>query len=197
MALLIAFAFLAGAGTAVSPCVLPVLPVALSAGVTGGRRRPLGVVSGLALSFTFATVALVYVISALGLPNGLLRTLAIVALIGFGGSLLIPRVGDRLEALLSRIAPRRSGASSREGFWSGMLVGGGLGFVYAPCAGPILAGVITVSASQSFTAGGLAVALAYGIGSAIVLYALMLGGRRLPSRLAQRSPRFQMGMGAS
>jgi len=90
MALLIAFAFLAGAGTAVSPCVLPVLPVALSAGATGGRRRPLGVVTGLALSFTFATVALVYVIHALGLPGGLLRTLAIVALMGFGLALVVP-----------------------------------------------------------------------------------------------------------
>jgi cytochrome c biogenesis protein CcdA/thiol-disulfide isomerase/thioredoxin len=199
MVVLIAFAFIAGAATAVSPCVLPVLPVALSAGVTGGRRRPLGVVSGLALSFTFATVALVYVISALGLPDGLLRTLAILTLAGFGASLLVPWLGDRLEARLSRLAAgrgQRAANPTREGFWSGMLVGGGLGFVYAPCAGPILAGVITVSASQSLTAGRLTVALAYGIGSAMVLYALMLGGRRLTSRLARRSGRFQMGMGA-
>ena len=49
-------------------------------GVTGGRRRPLGVVTGLALSFTFATVALVYVIDALGLPDDIARTLAIVVL---------------------------------------------------------------------------------------------------------------------
>ena len=56
-----AFAFVAGAGTALSPCVLPVLPAALSVGVTGGRRRPLGVVTGLVLTFTFAVVALVYV----------------------------------------------------------------------------------------------------------------------------------------
>ena len=69
MALLMLFAFVAGAGTALSPCVLPILPAVLSAGVTGGRRRPLGVVTGLALSFTFATVALVYVIDALGLPD--------------------------------------------------------------------------------------------------------------------------------
>jgi cytochrome c biogenesis protein CcdA/thiol-disulfide isomerase/thioredoxin len=195
MILLIIFAFVAGAATAVSPCVLPVLPVALSAGVTGGRRRPLGVVSGLALSFTFATVALVYVISALGLPDELLRTVAIVALIGFGASLLIPPIGDRLEALISRIGPKAKGPTG-DGFWSGMLVGGGLGFVYAPCAGPILAGVITVSASQSFTAGRLAVALSYGIGSALTLYILMLGGRKLTSRLSRRSPRFQMAMGA-
>lgn len=198
MVLLIVFGFIAGAATAVSPCVLPVLPVALSAGVTGGRRRPLGVVTGLALSFTFAAVALVYVISALGLPDGLLRTLAIVVLLGFGATLLIPKLSDRVEALLSRIAPggpTAGGRGSGAGFWSGLLLGGGLGFVYAPCAGPILAGVITASASQSFTAGRLAVALAYGVGSAVVLYALMLGGRRLTSKLARRSPRFQMGMG--
>jgi hypothetical protein len=59
MALLMLFALVAGAGTALSPCVLPILPAVLSAGVTGGRRRPLGVVTGLALSFTFATVGLV------------------------------------------------------------------------------------------------------------------------------------------
>jgi cytochrome c biogenesis protein CcdA/thiol-disulfide isomerase/thioredoxin len=196
---LIVFAFVAGAATAVSPCVLPVLPVALAAGATGGRRRPLGVVSGLALSFTFATVALVYAISAFGLPDGLLRTAAIAVLVGFGICLLAPPLGDRLEAWLSRLSPSAgvgSGARDREGFWSGMLVGGGLGFVYAPCAGPILAGVITVSASQTFTAGRLGVALAYGAGSAVVLYALMLGGRRLTGRLARRSGRFQMAMGA-
>src|SRR5262249_18757509 len=160
-----------------SPCVLPVLPLALSAGVTGGRRRPLGVVTGLAVSFTFATVALVYVISAFGLPDGLLRTLAIAALIGVGAALILPPLGDRLEDRLSRLAPGargRGGGQGGDGFWSGMLVGGGLGFVYAPCAGPILAGVIPVSASQSLTAGRLTVALAYGVGSAAVLYLLML-----------------------
>jgi cytochrome c biogenesis protein CcdA/thiol-disulfide isomerase/thioredoxin len=198
MVVLVAFAVIAGAATAVSPCVLPVLPVALSAGVTGGRRRPLGVVTGLAVSFTFATVALVYVISAFGLPDGLLRTLAIVALIGFGVSLLVPPLGNRLEARLSRIGPSLGlgGGRSADGFWSGMLVGGGLGFVYAPCAGPILAGVITVSASQGFTTGRLTVALAYGVGSAVVLYLLMLGGRKVTGRLARRSGGFQMAMGA-
>jgi len=200
MVVLIVFAFIAGAATALSPCVLPVLPVALAAGVTGGRRRPLGVVTGLALSFTVATVALVYLISALGLPDQLLRTLSIIALIGFGVALLVPALGDRLEARLSTIGPRLGVGSPRAGegggFWSGMLVGGGLGFVYAPCAGPILAGVITVSASQSFSAARLAVALAYGVGSAVVLYGLMLGGRRVTGRLARRSGRFQMSMGA-
>src|SRR5918997_1685140 len=197
MVLLVAFAFLAGIGTALSPCVLPVLPIALSAGATGGSRRPLGIVTGLALSFTFAAVALVYVIAALGLPDDLLRNLAIAGLIGFGVALAIPAIGDRIEAWLSRFArSRRPSGDEGGGFFSGLLVGVPLGLVYAPCAGPILAGVITVSASQTFTAGRLAVAFSYGLGTACVLYVLMLGGRRLTAPLARRSAAFQPAVGA-
>ena len=196
MVLLMGFALVAGAGTALSPCVLPVLPAVLSAGVTGGRRRPLGVIAGLVVTFTFAIVALVYVIEALGLPNDLLRTIAIVVLIGFGLSLLIPPASARIEAWISRIgyAPRTS--RDGQGFASGLLLGASLGLLYAPCAGPVLAGVITVSAAQDFTVGRLAVALAYAVGSAIVLYALMIGGRRLSDRLAAYRGRIQIAMGA-
>jgi cytochrome c biogenesis protein CcdA/thiol-disulfide isomerase/thioredoxin len=195
MVLLMLFALLAGAGTALSPCVLPVLPAVLSAGVTGGRRRPLGVVTGLVLSFTFAVVALVYVIHLLGLPNDLLRNIAIGVLFAFGFTLLVPSLSDRIEAAISRISPGPHGGSG-DGFGSGFVLGFSLGFIYAPCAGPILAGVITVSAAQDFTAGRLAVALAYAIGSGAVLYALMAGGRRLTDRLAPIRGQVQMAMGA-
>ena len=197
VALLIVFAFAAGAATALSPCVLPVLPVALAAGVTGGRRRPLGVVAGLALSFTFATVALVYVVDGLGLPGGLLRTVAIVVLLACGAALVVPRAAARVEASLSRLTVSAPGGRLRasDGLAGGLVVGLSLGLVYAPCAGPILAGVITVSASQSFTAARLAVALAYGLGSAVALYAVLRGGRRLTRRLGPYSARLQTGMG--
>jgi cytochrome c biogenesis protein CcdA/thiol-disulfide isomerase/thioredoxin len=197
MALLVLFGFLAGAATALSPCVLPVLPIALSAGATGGRRRPLGIVAGLTVSFTFATVALVYVIAALGLPDDLLRKLAIAVLIGFGLTLMAPPLAARVEAWLSRLGALAGGPrAGGDGFWSGVVVGLSLGLVYAPCAGPILAGVITVSASQPFGAGRLAVALSYGIGSAVVLYFLMLGGRRAIAPLARRGAALQIAMGA-
>lgn len=195
MLLLILFALLAGAATALSPCVLPILPVIAAGGLTGGRRRPLGIAVGLVLSFTFVAVALVYVIDALGLPNDIQRTVAIVVLVAFGISLLVPAVGDRVEAWLSRFvgAPRmRRG----EGFGSGMVLGAGLGLVYFPCAGPILAGIITVSAAQEFTTGRLVVALAYAIGSGVALYALLLGGRRLIDRIKPARGRIQAAMGA-
>src|SRR6185437_6477190 len=196
MLLLLIFGFVAGAATAVSPCVVPVLPIALSASATGGRRKPLGVVAGLVVSFSFTLFALVYVIDALGLPNDLLRNVAIVVLAGFGIVLLVPALSARVEAYASRFTSRVGvKTDGGDGFWPGFGLGLSLGILYAPCAGPILAGVLTFSASQSFNAGRLAVVIAYAIGSAIVLYLLMIGGRKLAAPLARRSGTFQMAMG--
>jgi cytochrome c biogenesis protein CcdA len=153
------------------------------------------VAAGIAVSFTFATVALVYVIDALGLPDDIARTIAIVILVGFGVVLLVPPLAARVEAWATRFV-RAPTDRAGDGFGSGFVLGTGLGLVYAPCAGPILAGVITVSAAQDFTVGRLAVAVAYGLGSAVALYVLMLGGRRLTRPLSARSVRFQQAVGA-
>ena len=194
MVLLLAFALLAGAGTALSPCVLPVLPALLSAGGVGGRRRPLGVVLGLALTFTITIVGIAEVVGGVGLGTDPLRALAVVVLAGFGLALLFPAVAARLEAplaRLSRFGPRTAG----DGFASGLLVGAALGFVYTPCAGPVLAAVITVSAA---TGRSVAVAVAYALGSAAVLLVLCLGGRRVLDRVrrAGRGPAVQRVLGA-
>jgi cytochrome c biogenesis protein CcdA len=146
MLLLMLFALLAGAGTAITPCVLPVLPAILAAGAEGGRRRPIGIVLGLAITFTIAIVALAQLVKGVGLAASGARDLAIIVLILFGVVLLVPELSKRLEAPLSRLA--RFGPKTRgSGFWSGLGVGAALGFVVAPCAGPILAAVTSVSAS--------------------------------------------------
>ncbi|HVS29332.1 MAG TPA: cytochrome c biogenesis protein CcdA, partial [Solirubrobacteraceae bacterium] len=194
MLLLIAIAFVAGAGTALTPCVLPVLPALLSAGATGGRRRPLGIVIGLTATFTLVVGGLA---SVVGLTSGVVRGIAIAALLAFGATLLIPALGARVEARLSRIgwlAPSSAG----DGFWSGLGVGGALGLVYTPCAGPILAAVISVAARHHTSLKTLEIALAYGLGSAVVLLALALGGRRVVARIraAGRGERLQRVLGA-
>jgi cytochrome c biogenesis protein CcdA/thiol-disulfide isomerase/thioredoxin len=187
MILLLLFAVIAGAGTAITPCVLPVLPALLSASAAGGRRRPLGIVLGLAVTFTIAIVALAQLVNGVGLAGGAARTLAIVVLITFGLVLLLPGVAERVEAPLSRLArfgPRTRGT----GFWSGLGVGGALGFVCAPCAGPILAAVTSVSASGGASAKVVAVALAYAAGLSAVLLLYGLGGRAVLTRI-RRSAR--------
>jgi cytochrome c biogenesis protein CcdA/thiol-disulfide isomerase/thioredoxin len=194
MIVLVAFALLAGAGTALSPCVLPVLPALLSAAGAGGRRRPLGVVLGLSVTFTITVIGVAKVVGGVGLGSDPLRALAVLVLLAAGLALLVPALGDRLEARLSRLAtfgPRSRG----EGFASGLLVGAALGFVYTPCAGPILAAVISVSAASGRS---VAVAIAYAAGSALVLLALALGGRTLFDRVraAGRGPALQRALGA-
>jgi cytochrome c biogenesis protein CcdA/thiol-disulfide isomerase/thioredoxin len=193
MLVLVTFAVLAGAGTALSPCALPVLPALLSAGGVGGRRRPLGIVLGLSITFTVTVVGLANVVDGVGLGNDPLRDVAVVVLLVFGLALLLPDVAARLEAPLSRLArfgPRTTG----DGFLSGLLVGGALGFVYTPCASPILAAVISVSAASGKT---IVIGLAYAAGSAIVLLVLALGGRRVFDRVrkAGRGPMLQRVLG--
>jgi cytochrome c biogenesis protein CcdA/thiol-disulfide isomerase/thioredoxin len=197
MIVLLAFAVLAGAATAITPCVLPVLPALLSASGSGGRRRPLGVVCGLALTHTITIVGIASVVDGVGFADGTLRTLAIFVLLLFGLTLLVPAASHWIEdrmAVLSRFGPRRAG----NGFWSGLPVGGALGFVYAPCAGPILAAVISVSASRGTTGELVAVAIAYAAGSAAVLLIVALGGRRVLTRVRSgpRGPVVQRAFGA-
>src|SRR3954451_672883 len=188
--LLVLFAFLAGAGTALSPCVLPVLPALLSASATGGRRRPLGIVLGLCVTFTITIVGLAKLVDGVGLGTSITRDLAIAALLLFGVVVAVPRIGDRVEAPLSRLArfgPRGFGS----GFWSGALVGAALGFLYAPCAGPVLAAVVSVSAASGRVA---TVGLAYALGSAVVLLLLALLGRRVADVV--RGPALTRALGA-
>jgi cytochrome c biogenesis protein CcdA/thiol-disulfide isomerase/thioredoxin len=182
MLLLMLFALIAGAGTAITPCVLPVLPALLASSATGGRRRPLGIVIGLGLTFTIAIVLLAQLVKGVGLSGGTARTLAIVVLIGFGVVLLIPDVVARLEAPLSRLA--RFGPKTRgTGFWSGLAVGGALGFVCAPCAGPILAAVTSVSAQSGASARVILVALSYSVGLAAVMLVYAFAGRAVIDRI--------------
>jgi cytochrome c biogenesis protein CcdA/thiol-disulfide isomerase/thioredoxin len=194
MVILLGFAVLAGAGTALSPCVLPVLPALLASGGAGGRRRPLGVVLGLSLTFAITIVGIAKVADGVGLGSDPLRAVAVVVLLGAGAVLLVPRLGERVEARMSRLAafgPRSRG----DGFRSGLVVGAALGFVYTPCAGPILAAVISVGAATGRT---VAVGIAYTLGSAAVLLALTLGGRTLfeRARAAGRGPTLQRTLGA-
>jgi thiol-disulfide isomerase/thioredoxin len=140
-----------------------------------------------------AIVGLAMVVDGVGLGNDPLRDVAIIVLLVFGVTLLLPELSARIEAPLSQMA-RLGPHSTGDGFRSGLLVGGALGFVYTPCASPILAAVISVSAASGRT---ILIALSYALGSALVLLALIVGGRRLFDRVrrAGRGPLLQRVLG--
>jgi cytochrome c biogenesis protein CcdA/thiol-disulfide isomerase/thioredoxin len=173
MLLLLGVAFVAGVVTAISPCVLPVLPILLAGSASGGPRRPYAIVAGLVLSFTAFTLASTALLTALGLPDDLLRNLA-VAVVGLVAlSLLWPRLGELLSRPFGALARRRPGDAG-----GGFLLGLSLGLLFTPCAGPVIAAVAVLAATERFSAKSVLVTLAYALGAGVVLLAVAVAARR-------------------
>lgn len=181
--LLIGFAFLAGIVTVLSPCILPVLPIVLSGSIGGGKRKPWGVLVGFVSSFTFFTLFLSQIVVATGLSADSLRLFAVVVILLFGVSMLVPGtqvVLERLFARLSSLVPRLGNGA---GFGSGLLVGVSLGLIWTPCVGPILASVISLALTGSVSGAAVGITLAYAFGTGLPMLAVMYGGRKLLLRV--------------
>ena len=182
MGLLIGVAFVAGIVTAISPCVLPVLPIVFAGGATGDRRRPYAVVAGLVWSFTLFTLVATALLSALGLPDDLLRNVAIGVVMLVGLSLLWPRLGALVERPFQALGRRNPG-----GMGGGFLLGVSLGLLFTPCAGPVIAAVAVLAATQRFSVEGVLVTLAYALGAGLVLLLIAIAAQRGMSLSAFRS----------
>ena len=198
MILTLAFAFLAGLVTAASPCILPILPAAVGASLAQGRARPLGVILGLAASFSAFTLVIAQLIASLGLSPGLLRLVAVAVLAAAGLSMIVPALHERLGRLFDRL-PGLTHQHQRNGFAGGLAAGAAMGLVWAPCAGPVLAAITTLAATRRVTVQVAAITLAYALGVGIPLLVIAYGGRtalrRIPA-LARRSNGIQRGFGA-
>ena len=187
MLLLLAVAFLAGVVTALSPCVLPALPVVLAGGAGGGPRRVAGIAMGFVASFTLVTLALATALRGAGLSPDALRNVAIAALVGVGATLVTPALGERVAGALAPVArlgerlPR-----GRSGLTGGLLVGVALGLVWTPCAGPVFAAIAAVAATGDAGVSAFAVLTAYAVGAILPLCLIAAGGRRLVGRVRGR-----------
>jgi cytochrome c biogenesis protein CcdA/thiol-disulfide isomerase/thioredoxin len=171
MLLLLAIGFVAGVVTALSPCVLPVLPIVLAGGATG--RRPLAIVAGIVLSFTVFTLSAAWLLDLVGLPDDVLRNLAIGLLFLVALSLLVPQVAEWLSRPLQFLT-RRSGGDLGGGF----LLGASLGLVFVPCAGPVLAAVTVIAARRDIGLDSVLLTLSYAIGAAVPMLAIAFAGQR-------------------
>src|SRR5215831_4079597 len=190
MVLAIVFAFVAGLITAVSPCVLPVLPIVFASGVGENRRRPFAIIAGLAFTFLVSILFAAWLLDALGLPKDLLRNVSIALLFLLAATLIFPQVGVWIERPLSRLSRRPSGDLG-----GGFLLGCALGFVFVPCGGPAI-GFVTVSASaHEFGAKTIGVALAYTLGASLVMLGVIIGGQRLAARVRLGAERLRMVFG--
>src|SRR6266511_1885718 len=162
MLVLLGIAFLAGVITAVSPCVLPVLPIVLAGGASGGRRRPYAIISGLLTTFVVSILFTSYILGKLGLPQDVLRKVSIGLLFVVAATLLVPQIGLLVERALAPLGRRRGTGDLGGGF----LLGGG----------PILGYVSAQSASVNFGFRPIELASAYALGASAVLLGIAVGG---------------------
>jgi len=191
MIILIAFAFLAGIVTILSPCILPILPIILSSTIGGqntGKSRPLGVVTGFILSFTLFTLFLSTIVQISGISADALRFVSVAVIALFGLSLLLPQFQVLVERLFSKLAGFMPNSQGRTGFGGGLLIGFSVGLLWTPCVGPILASVISLAITGTVTLDAFLITLAYSLGTAIPMFLIILGGqnalRRVPWLLA-------------
>jgi cytochrome c biogenesis protein CcdA/thiol-disulfide isomerase/thioredoxin len=187
MIVLIGIGLLAGVVTSISPCVLPVLPILLAGGASG--RKPLRIVAGLVASFVVFTLFAAWILNELGLPDDLLRNIAIALLFVVAATLLVPQLGLLLERPFARLTRFRAGGG-------GFVLGASLGLVFVPCAGPVLATITVVAATNNVGWRAVVLTVAYAIGAAIPMLAIAFGGRTLSSRLRVQGPRLRIASGA-
>lgn len=170
---------LGGLIAGVSPCVLPVLPALFfGGGATPTARRPLLIVSGLVVSFAVFVLLGSVLLSALHLPAGFLRWAGLIVLALVGLALLFPRVDDILQAPFRRIPGFRPGRGG------GFLLGLGLGTLYVPCAGPVLAAIALAGTTGRVSGQIVWLTLAFAVGTAIPLLVFATAGQQLGRRLA-------------
>ena len=185
--------------TALSPCVLPVLPAILTSAVpvtstipvavgVGGaprsapaapsRKRPVLVVAGLVSSFAVFTLIGGSLLGALNLRQDALRWVGIVVLGVVGIGLVVPAVGHVLErpfqsSRLPKLSPNGGG----------FVTGAALGLVFVPCAGPILAAITVLAATNGLSPGLVVLTLAFSVGVAIPLLGFALAGQSIFARV--------------
>ena len=194
------FALLAGIVTVAAPCTLPVLPVLFGASIgQTSKARPVFIALGFVASFTIVAIAFSAITQIVGIDPDRLRTVAIWLLLIFGFLMLWPRPFEWLAArgLLNRV--HRIPIRAQSGNVGGFVLGTTLGLVWTPCAGPVLASILTVIATAPHIEWAALLLIVYAVGAAVPMLAIAYGGQFVTTHvrsIARVSHRLQQGFGA-
>lgn len=184
--MLLLAAYLGGALTILSPCILPVLPFVFARAGQDFKRNGLPLLIGLAI--TFAAVGSLAAAGGAWAAKGneIGRWVALGFLTLMGLALIFPAVATMIAKPFVGLGNRvsNSGTGLNNGPGGAVLTGVATGLVWAPCAGPIL-GLILGGAALS--GGGAAPALAaYAAGSATSLGLALVAGGRIMGAMKRR-----------
>lgn len=185
-------AFLEGLGLILSPCILPILPMVLSLGISGGiggtNRRPYGIIAGFVVSFSALTLLSRQLVTSLGIDIEIIRYVSFLLLFLFGLILISDFMSEKFTQWTSRLANLgekvAQNQSNRAGFLGGFVLGMAIGFIWVPCAGPIMAAVIVQTVTQQTTLETVLTLISFSLGTAAPMLALVLMGRRIMGQVS-------------
>ena len=191
------FAIFAGVVTIAGPCILPLLPIILGTSTTRSHpSRPLFIVLGFILSFSFFVILFTVFGRQLGISPGAFRTVATIVIGLFGLMMIFPKMQEsffeKFQPALARVTPKTDIAS--QGLWSGFLLGVSLGLVWTPCAGPVLGSILTLVVAKQHLSQAGALLTAYALGAGLPMLAIAYGGQAAVTRvrsLAKYTQRIQ------
>jgi cytochrome c biogenesis protein CcdA/thiol-disulfide isomerase/thioredoxin len=192
----LALAFIEGLALILSPCILPILPIVLSSSVAPSDetipvnkyQRPLGVVAGFILSFTAFALFSRKLVSWLHIDPELIRNFSLGFLFLFGTILISGFLSQKFSQFTGQLASLGTKLSQKklqgEDFFSGIFLGCLIGFVWTPCAGPILAAAIVQTIRQENDLNGFLTILFFSLGAGIPMLFIALTGKELMGRLS-------------
>ena len=165
-------AFLAGLLTALSPCVLPLLPLVMGSAARN-RYGPTALAAGFVTTFTVIGVLLASVGTALGLSDTIVRSISAALLVAAGGLMISHRLQDATGRWLSPLASASAKLSARadQGLGAQFFIGALLGGVWSPCVGPTLGAALGLATRSETLAHAATIMAAFGLGSATFLLA--------------------------
>ncbi|MEH6420075.1 cytochrome c biogenesis CcdA family protein [Pseudomonas sp. CGJS7] len=184
---------LAGLLTALSPCVLPVLPMVASSATGRSRWGLVTLAAGLALSFTIIGVVVTSSGSLLGLDERTLRKGAGALMLVFGTILLSQTLQHAMERVVSRFGDVGGRAALRirsDHPAAQFAVGSLMGVAWTPCVGPTLGAAIALAANGKDLGEVSLVMLVFSLAAALPLVALGLASRSWFLRNHDRAARF-------
>jgi cytochrome c-type biogenesis protein len=178
-------AFIAGALSILSPCVLPILPIVLGTAASDHKLGPVALAAGLSLSFVIVGLVIATLGHSIGLNGNVLRYVAAALIVGIGAVLILPSLQARLAVASGPIAgwtDQRFGHIRGGGLAGQFGIGVLLGVVWSPCVGPTL-GAASLLASQGRDLPQVGITMfAFGAGAAISLLALGIVSREVVQR---------------
>jgi cytochrome c biogenesis protein CcdA/thiol-disulfide isomerase/thioredoxin len=187
---LIPIAFAAGVITAFTPCILPVLPIVLTGGGTGTRRRPYAIAAGLVTTFTAFLLAGAWLWGLVGIDEKHQIRIGAALLVLLALILIVPKVGELAELPFLFLTRRRAGDLG-----GGFVLGASLGLVFVPCGGPVLATLTANTATDRVGGWIVAIATAYAVGAALPMFAIARGSRRLTGGFRRHARAVRVGGG--